>query len=59
MYVILNEVRHLYSIVTCYHDDSVVMVIHVTMVLLILETSYNGNVARMHHTYLYLVHAYW
>ena len=33
MYVILNEVRHLCSIVACYHDYSVVMVMHVTMVL--------------------------
>ena len=33
MYFILNEVRHLCSIVTCYHDDSVVIVMHVTMVL--------------------------
>ena len=39
MYVILNEVRHLYSIVTCYHDDSVVMVMCVTMVLLILNST--------------------
>ena len=45
VYVILNEVRHSYSIFTCYHDDSVVMVcdsvvmvMHVTMVLLILNS---------------------
>ena len=39
VYVILNKVRHLYSIVTCYHDDSVVMVMHVTMVFLILNST--------------------
>ena len=48
MYVILNEVRKLSSIVTGYHDNSVVLVLHVTMYL-IVETSYNGKVARMHH----------
>ena len=52
MYVILNEVRHLCSIVACYHYDSAVIVMHVTMVLNSRKNSYHGNVARMHHTHV-------